>query len=194
MLRLGLVFLCLHVVFAQNDELQAFMEEVKEDYKMLGMAAGAFRGNEWIMKGQIGVRHADDPTLIGENDKFPLSDAARSITSMMAARVVEHSEGRFTWQTTLGEVFGDSMNVPSPFTESTILDLLLHSGHIPGPEQIMRREELMEWYDDLWAASEWESPEENIQQRLNMTRFLVNIECQRPNEDPLCSEGRLAVP
>lgn len=190
MLRLGLVFLCLHVVFAQNDELQAFMEEVKEDYKMLGMAAGAFRGNEWIMKGQIGVRHADDPTLIGENDKFPLSDAARSITSMMAARVVEHSEGRFTWQTTLGEVFGDSMNVPSPFTESTILDLLLHSGHIPGPEQIMRREELMEWYDDLWAASEWESPEENIQQRLNMTRFLVNIECQRPNEDPLCSEGR----
>jgi len=190
MLRLGLVFLCLHVVFAQNDELQAFMEEVKEDYKMLGMAAGAFRGNEWIMKGQIGVRHANDPTLIGENDKFPLSDAARSITSMMAARVVEHSEGRFTWQTTLEEVFGDSMNVPSPFTESTILDLLLHSGHIPGSEQIMRREELMEWYDDLWEASEWESPEENIQQRLNMTRFLVNIECQRPNEDPLCSEGR----
>ena len=71
-----------------------------------------------------------DPTPIGENEKFPFSDAARSITTMMAARVVEQSEGRFTWQTTLGDVFGQSMNVPLPFTNSTILDLVLHSGHI----------------------------------------------------------------
>ena len=134
-----------------------------------------------------------DPTPIGENEKFPLSDAARSITTMMAARVVEQSEGRFTWQTTLGDVFGHSMNVPSPFTNSTILDLVLHSGHIQDSEQLMRREELMEWYNGLWAASLGASSEEKMQQRLNMSRYLVNIECKRPDEDPLCSEGRLGV-
>ena len=51
----------------------------------------------------------------------------------------------------------------------------------------------MEWYDGLWAASQGASAEENMQQRLNMSRYLVNIECKRPNEDPLCSEGRLGV-
>jgi len=86
---------------------------------MMRMAIGAFQGSEWIMKGQIGVRHADDPTPIGENDKFYLSDAGRSIVSMLAARVIEQSEGQLTWQSTLGEVFQGSMTVPDPFTDNT---------------------------------------------------------------------------
>merc|ERR1712123_415565 len=80
MLRLGVLALCCVVISAQNEELQAFMDQAQEDYKMLGMAIGSFTGNEWIMKAQIGVRHADDPTPIGENDKFYLSDAGRFIT------------------------------------------------------------------------------------------------------------------
>ena len=47
----------------------------------------------------------------------------------------------------------------------------------------------MEWNDGPWAASQGASAEENMQQRLNMSRYLVNIECKRPDEDPLCSEG-----
>merc|ERR1711970_1246621 len=193
MLRLGvLALIFLGATAAQSDELQAFMEEMREEYKMLGMAAGAFRGHEWLMKGQIGVRHADDPTPIGEQDKLSLSDAGRSITAMLAARVVEQSQGALTWQTTLGQVFGDSMSVPSPFSNSTILDLLLHSGHILDSAQVMSVEELMDWYDQVWALSQWKSPEGNMQQRLNMTRYLVNIECDYlgGDEDPLCAEGR----
>merc|ERR1712123_505535 len=83
MLRLGVLALCCILTSAQNEELQAFMDQAKEDYKMLGMAIGAFRGNEWIMKAQIGVRHADDPTPIGDNDKFYLADAGRFITGVL---------------------------------------------------------------------------------------------------------------
>merc|ERR1712123_240540 len=154
MLRLGVLALCCVVISAQNEELQAFMDQAQEDYKMLGMAIGSFRGNEWIMKAQIGVRHADDPTPIGENDKFYLSDAGRFITGMLAARVVQQSEGGISWLSTIAEVFADKMNVPSPFAEATLLDLLLHSGHILDFEQVLRRESLMDWYDQVWADSQ----------------------------------------
>ena len=60
------------------------MDQAQEDYKLLGMTFGAFKGNEWTMKGRIGVPHADDPTPIGEDDKFYSSDADQSITAMMA--------------------------------------------------------------------------------------------------------------
>merc|ERR1712179_274139 len=188
MLRLAVLFLCFLATLAQNDELQAFMEEAQAEYKMLGMAVGAFQGNEWIMKGQIGVRHAEDPTPIGENDKFYLSDAGRSITAMLA-RVIEQSEGGLTWQSTLGEVFKDSMTVPDPFTDATLLSLLLHSGHIVDFEQVMQLEDLMSWYDSVWAESQWAEPDLNTQQRVNMTNFLVNIPCS-DYEGRLCAEGR----
>lgn len=47
-------------------------------------------------------------------------------------------------------------------------------------------EDLMEWYDQVWAASQWDMPEENMQQRMELTKFLVNIECG----DEMCAEGR----
>jgi len=186
MLRLIVLALCFISAFGQNDELQAFMDQAKEDYKLLGMTIGAFKGNEWTMKGRIGVRHADDPTPIGEDDKFYLSDAGRSITAMLAARIVEQSEGQLTWQSTIADVFGESITVLSPFTEATLLDLFLHSGHILDFDQVMMTEELMEWYDGVWAASQWDMPEENMQQRMELTKFLVNIECG----EEMCYKGR----
>ena len=110
-----------------NEELQAFMDQAQEDYKLLGMTFGAFKGNEWTMKGRIGVPHADDPTPIGEDDKFYSSDADQSITAMMAVRIVQQSEGRLKWRLTIADVFGESISVLSPFTEVTLLDPFLHS-------------------------------------------------------------------
>jgi len=189
MLRLSVLALCIITTWGQNDELQAVMDQAQEDYKMLGMTIGAFKGNEWTMKGRIGVRHADDPTPIGENDKFYLSDAGRSITAMLAARIIEQSEGRITWLSTIADVFGESITVLSPFTEATLLDLFLHSGHILDFEQVMMTEELMEWYDQVWAASQWDMPEDNMQQRMEMTEFIVNMDCGDDPEE-MCAEGR----
>merc|ERR1712123_266992 len=179
MIRLGFLTLGFIVALSLQDDFQDFMDQTKEDYKMLGMTIGAFKANEWILKGQIGVRNADDPTPIGENDKFVLEDAGRSITAMLAARIVETSEGMITWESTVGEVLGESINVQSPFAESTLLDLLVHRGQILNTEQVMENEFLMDWYDQVWAASQWSMPEENLQQRLELlTKFLVNVECE----------------
>jgi len=183
MARLVLLTLGFFVAFSMQDDLQDFMEQAQEDYKILGMTIGAFAGNEWLVRGQIGVRNADDPTLIGENDKFVLSDAGRSITAMLAARIVESEE--ITWETTIQEVFGETIDVQSPFGESTLLDLLVHRGLILNNGQLMNRENLMEWYDQVWAASQFSSPEENVQQRLELTKFLVNVECEKD----MCYEG-----
>merc|ERR1712002_1161358 len=42
----------------------------------------------------------------------------------------------------------------------------------------------MDWYDQVWAASQWSDPQENAQQRLDMAKFLVN--CEDANEDGTC--------
>eukprot|EP00092_Neocalanus_flemingeri_P035397 GFUD01038512.1.p1 GENE.GFUD01038512.1~~GFUD01038512.1.p1 ORF type:complete len:409 (+),score=97.94 GFUD01038512.1:3-1229(+) len=187
MFRLGLLTLAFLVVFSQQDDLQDFMEKTKEEYKILGMTIGAFKANEWIMKGTVGVRNADDPTPIGENDKFNLGDAGRSITAMLAARIIEQSEGMITWQSTIAEVFGDSINVQSPFRDSTLLDLLVHNGRILDQEQVLQKDDIIDWYDKVWAASQWSMPEENKQQRLDLTQYLVNVECG--GEEDMCKKG-----
>jgi len=177
MLRLLLLSLCCLSAQAQNDELQAFMEEVQKDYKMLGITVGAFHGNEWTMRGQVGVRQADDPALITENDVFYLSDAGRSITSMLVARIIEKSAGLLRWNTTISEIFYTDFDVAEPFADANLLDLLVHTGHIINEEQTMATDELIDWYDGLWKSSQWSSKELNRQLRKEMTNFLVNIEC-----------------
>lgn len=163
MLRLLLLSLCCLSAQAQNDELQAFMEEVQKDYKMLGITVGAFHGNEWTMRGQVGVRQADDPALITENDVFYLSDAGRSITSMLVARIIEKSFGLLRWNTTISEIFYADFDVAEPFADANLLDLLVHTGHIINEEQTMATDELIDWYDGLWKSSQWSSKELNRQ-------------------------------
>ena len=64
------VFVCLGVKAQLHDELQEVLEHAQEDYKLLGMSIGAFEHQDWILKGEIGVRNADDSekTQIGPND------------------------------------------------------------------------------------------------------------------------------
>jgi len=181
--RLGLLLLGFAVVFSQQEEeLQEFMEQTKEDYKMLGMTIEAFRSNEQVLRGHIGVRNGDDPTPIEETDKFMLGDAGRAITSMMAARIVE--SGVISWNSTIGEVLGASLTNGSLLASSTLLELLVHRGKIMDGTSVMTNEVLMDWYDQVWAASQWSDPQENAQQRLDMANFLVN--CKDANEDGTC--------
>jgi len=177
MIRLLLLTLCCLSAQAQNEELQAFMEEIQKDYKMLGVSVGAFQGNEMIMRGQVGVRQVDDPAPITENDVFYLSDAGRSITSMLVARIIEKSFGLLRWNTTISEIFYDDFEVAQPFADANLLDLLVHTGHIINEEQTMTTDELIDWYDGLWKSSQWSSKELNRQLRNEMTNFLVNMEC-----------------
>jgi len=183
MARIVLLTLGFFVAFSLQNDLQDFMDQAKEDYKILGMTVGAFVGNEWIVRGQIGVRNAEDPTLIGENDKFILADAGRSITALLAARIVESE--LIAWESTIQEVLGETMDVQAPFGDSTLLDLLVHRGRILDNSQIISTEELILWYDQVWTASQWSSAEENRQQRLDMAKFLLNVECG----EEMCYEG-----
>jgi len=186
MIRLLLLTLCCLSAQAQNEELQAFMEEIQKDYKMLGVSVGAFQGNEMIMRGQVGVRQVDDPAPITENDVFYLSDAGRSITSMLVARIIEKSFGLLRWNTTISEIFYDDFDVAQPFADANLLDLLVHTGYIINDEQVMTSDKLIDWYDGLWKSSQWANSELNQQLRKEMTHFLVNLEC----DEEMCQKMR----
>jgi len=180
---LGIFVLGVLRVSAQNDELQDVMEQAREDYKFLGMSAGVFEGNDWISRGEVGLRNAEDPekTPIGPDDKFALGRGGAHITAMLAARVVEESKGALSWNSTISQVFGNSMTIQPIFANVTLYDLLTKQGYMMDIEQVLAMEYKMDWYDQVWAASQWEDPEENMNQRLEMMKFLVNVDCEKEN-------------
>jgi len=183
MFKLWITLLVFSVPFSQQqDDLQEFMEQAKEDYKILGMAIEAFRSNEQILRGHVGVRHADDPTPIEEDDRYMLGDASKAITAVLAARIVD--AGFLTWNSTIGEVLGDHLVGGSLLAQSTLFDLLVQHGQMMDNSDLLKSEEFMDWYDQVWEVSEWNDSEKNVEQRLSMAKFLTN--CEDENENGRC--------
>jgi len=178
---LGIFVLGVLRVSAQKDELQDVMEQAREDYKFLGMSAGVFEGNDWISRGEVGLRNAEDPekTPIGPDDKFALGRGGAHITAMLAARVVEESKGALSWNSTISQVFGNSMTIQPIFANVTLYDLLTKQGYMMDIEQVLAMEYKIDWYNQVWAASQWDDPKENMNQRLEMMKFLVNVDCEK---------------
>merc|ERR1719334_748698 len=183
MLWVMVVFLFLGLVTGQNKDLQEFMEMARDEFRFQGMAIGAFQGRDWLLKGQVGARHADDPTPIEADDMFYLSDAGRSITAMLAARIIEENPKQVKWNSTVGEVFGAAVH--PDFAESTLLDLLLHTGRVFGFGEIASDEDLIDWYDSLWTDSQWANDVENMKKRKEVARTLLNVDCH----DDVCRRG-----
>jgi len=127
------------------------------DYKILGLSVGVFLEDVpgWVLRGDVGRRLVDDPTPVQGDDRFPLLDTGRSIVATLAARIVER--GDVLWTTTIGEVFHDSglISVNPAFRNSTILDLLVHSGRIPTANGAYDSEEAMDFIDSMYQKSNY---------------------------------------
>ena len=168
-----------------REDFQEFLDQTKKDFKIQGLTIGAFKDNDWVLRGQIGTRNAEDAeqTPIGADDQFPLTGAGSPIVAMLVARIVERSVGDVTWNTTIQEVLGDTMAMLQPYANVSLYELVTWQGWTPDIYRINGREDRMEWYDSLWESSQWENAEQNKLQRLGLTQYLVNWECTPGYED-----------
>ena len=186
---LGLLLLSCLETNSQED-FQEFLDKTKEDFKIQGLTIGAFKDNDWVLRGQIGTRNAEDPELtpIGADDVFPLTGAGSPIVAMLVARIVEKSVMDLTWNTTMQEVLGDTMTMLQPHANVSLYELVTWQGWTPDINLINGREDRMEWYDSLWESSQWEDANQNKLQRQQLTQYLTNWECA-PGDEDMCDKA-----
>jgi len=186
---LGLLLLSCLETNSQED-FQEFLDKTKEDFKIQGLTIGAFKDNDWVLRGQIGTRNAEDPELtpIGADDVFPLTGAGSPIVAMLVARIVEKSVMDLTWNTTMQEVLGDTMTMLQPHANVSLYELVTWQGWTPDINLINGREDRMEWYDSLWESSQWGDANQNKLQRQQLTQYLTNWECV-PGDEDMCDKA-----
>ena len=71
------------------------------------------------------------------------------------------------------------MTIQPIFENVTLYELVTKQGYLLDLDQVLAMEYKMDWYDQVWAASQWDDPKENMNQRFEVTKFLVNIDCEQ---------------
>jgi CubicO group peptidase (beta-lactamase class C family) len=147
-----------------NDVLKPIIAK----YGIPGMAAVVLQGDHIIAQGVAGARKAGSPTPITIDDRFHLGSDGKAMTATLIAMLIE--EGRLTWSTTIGDVFGDTVKDIDPAWKTvTIEQLLTHRAGAPADLHA----------DGLWTRL-WERKGTPTQQRLQLVAGVLSSPPEYP--------------
>jgi len=170
------LLVCVPGLASGQQDFQDLLDQVERDYKLLGVAAGAFSLDQpgWLLRGNLGRRMVEESTKIQDTDRFPLNDAGRSIVATLAARILEDPQGPeldWTWPP-IGMVFPNTN--PKNYN-TTLLDLLVHNGGVPSEAQTYDTESAMDYVDSLWKRSNYSEGSEsrNMEIRREAADFIL---------------------
>jgi D-alanyl-D-alanine carboxypeptidase len=113
-----------------SPDIQAEVEAIRKEYDLPAMAAAVVRTDARVDKTAVGVRIFGKPERVTIDDRFHMGSVGKSMTATMIAALVE--EGKLSWSTTLGNVFGYLGEKLHPSLRGVTLEQLLsHRGGIP---------------------------------------------------------------
>lgn len=103
--------------------------------KVPGMAAVVLNGDKIVAQGAAGVRKRGSNEPITIDDQFLLCSAGKAMTATLAAMLID--EGRLSWNTTLGDIFSDTIKDLHPDWKAvTLAQLLEHRAGVPADEAL----------------------------------------------------------
>lgn len=119
--------------------LDELLEPVRAKYRVPALAIAVARSDGVFAAGAVGVRVAGGSARVTATDRFHLGSCGKSITASVAARLVER--GQITWDTTIGDVFGDYPEAArSVYGAVTLEQLLAHRSGLPQRDDaVMKR-------------------------------------------------------
>ena len=91
--------------------------------KIPGAAAVVLYGDRIVAEGVAGVRKKGSDIAITLDDQFEICSCAKAMTAALAALLIE--DGKLSWASTLGEIFGDTVTNMNPAWKSVTLQQLL---------------------------------------------------------------------
>jgi CubicO group peptidase (beta-lactamase class C family) len=103
--------------------IDATLEATIVRAKIPGMAAVVLRGDHIIAQGVAGVRKKGATEIITIDDQFEICSCTKAMTATLAAMLIE--EGKLGWNTTLAEIFGDTVTQMNPAWRSVTLRQVL---------------------------------------------------------------------
>lgn len=118
----------LSVSAVSSEELQTLADKAVLKYKLPGLVLGEVQDGT-LVNVASGIRANGNPTKVTVDDQFHIGSCFKAITATLVARYVE--KGKIGWDTTIEEVFGDSVaEINSDIKDVTVEELLAHRGGI----------------------------------------------------------------
>jgi D-alanyl-D-alanine carboxypeptidase len=93
------------------------------------LMVGVIDGGETLFSEVSGVRKRGDATQVTADDAFHIGSNTKAMTALLAGSVVD--AGQLTWDATVGEVLGGTIDVGEAYRGVTLTQLLNHSSGIP---------------------------------------------------------------
>lgn len=124
---------------AEVRDVAPLLAPIRERHELPALAGAIVTTDGLIALGAVGLRSAADAEPVGEDDLWHLGSCTKAMTATLVARLVEKE--LLTWDTTPGDVFGDSVEGMDPAWREVPIRLLV-SNRAGAPADLKR--------DGLW--------------------------------------------
>lgn len=163
-------------------DLSTLLESIRGQHQLPCLAAVVLKDGRIVAQGVAGVRKAGAPERATLGDRFHLGSDTKAMTATLVAGLVE--EGKLSWETTVGEVFRDTVpNMDAAWKPVTLTQLLTHRAGAPANLDA----------DGLWGRL-WERKGTPTQQRLQLVKgVLVRPPAAQPGTTYIYSNAGFAI-
>ncbi len=149
------------------EDLAPLLEPIRAEHGLPALGALVLRGDAVAALGVVGVRKSGDPTPATGGDLWHLGSCTKAMTATLLAVLVE--EGKLSWETSVAEVFEQSVpELDADWSLVTLQHLLQHRSGAP-----------RDLAGELWLSL-WQREDTPREQRLALVRGVI--------EDPPLSE------
>ncbi len=108
-----------------QQKLDQLVAEYRDHHGIVGLGVAVMRNGEVVASTAAGERKYRSGVPVTIHDSWHVGSITKSFTATVIARLVER--GLINWDTTIGEVLGDSMNISASWSAITIEQLLTHT-------------------------------------------------------------------
>ena len=151
-----------------SDPTSEMLEAVRLKHEFPALAAAVVVDGKLVTANAVGFRKRGGPEAVTVNDKFHLGSVTKSMTSTIAAMLVE--QGKIEWTTTIGDSFDDhGAEIHADYRDVTLEQLLAHRGGAPGNAP-----------RDLWSQA-WRASGPPHKQRMEFVKGLL---ARKPETKP----------
>lgn len=106
-------------------ELKALVPEIRTQKKLAGLAAVVKINGKIVASAAAGERKAGSDVALTADDNFHVGSITKSMTATMLARLIERDV--LDWETTVSDVFGESIEIHNDWQNVTIEQLMTHT-------------------------------------------------------------------
>src|SRR4051812_27304691 len=75
-----------------RDDLAPWLEPIRQEYRLPGLAAALVRGDKVFAAGAVGVRQVGKEARVELDDRFHIGSCTKSMTAMLIARLVDQGK------------------------------------------------------------------------------------------------------